>query len=824
MKIAIRFLDELRGDLGYAARRLRAAPGVTALAVLILALGIGTTTAMYSLGEPLLDPPLRAPQPHHLAMLWQREANYYWPTVSPANFLDWQRQGKALAALAAFQFSSPMLHLEGEAPVARPAINIGPGFFHALGVRPQMGRGFTAQEFQPGPARAVILTRYYWQHRLHGQGGLVGKTIKLDGHRATIVGITAVNFPIKDGIFVPLRFTPAEWRERSRSATVVYALARRRAGVSPAAELAGFAAIAARLARQHPRADKDLRAGLVTPGMFINGNLTPVFVHLLLIGAGLLLVLAAANVANLELALALRRTREMALRTALGAGRGRLLRQLLAESLLLALLGGAAGVGYAAWRVYSLQHQMPGYLGHQILGWDDLAVNRPALLFALGLALASGLLAGLAPAWLAARTNLMGVMKEGGYSVSPGKHRLRRLLIVLQMGLAFALLAGAAVSVNGLKAMLDRTHAFHGNRRLVFALHLPLERYPQPQQRLQFAQRLLPRLRALPGVKAAALSLSLPWANGDSPMRYLNLGRPEELARGQHPLTVMAQPISPNYFRLLRLPLLAGRSFRAQDGAGAPPVAIVSRGLARRLWPGQNPLGRTIEEPGKPAERLRVVGIAPDLHYNLFNPEPEKVLYWPYAQTLAAASLLPANQLSALSFSLKTGVPPETLAGAVRRAVAATDPELATSYVWSLNYFFSLERTPLAMADAAMLSTGNQALLIALIGLYAVIATLAAERRREIGIRMVLGAQAGQVRWLSLRQGLRLTLGGILLSLPLAWLANRYLAHFMYGVRPGEYGLLAGVGALLALAALAASYWPARQAARLDPMQVLRTE
>src|SRR5487761_1108903 len=305
-----RWVSEWGGDLRHAARRLRATPGTTLLAVLIFALGIGGMTAMYSMGNAMLSPPMRLPQPQRLAMLWQRRIKSYWPTVSAANYRDWQREGRKLARLAAFQFTSATLRLAGQAPINVPAaLSISRNFFRTLETAPQQGREFSANEYQPGPARVVIMTRTFWQTRLQGAPGMVGKTIWINGHAAQVAGIVKLDFPVNDGVLLPLRLRPQQWRQRKRS-EALYVVARRRAGISARAELVGLQAIAGRLAKAHPRTDKNLRAGLISPAVFMNGNLMPIIVRLLLFGAGLLLLLACANVANLELALGLRRSRE----------------------------------------------------------------------------------------------------------------------------------------------------------------------------------------------------------------------------------------------------------------------------------------------------------------------------------------------------------------------------------------------------------------------------------------------------------------------------------------------------------------------------------
>ncbi len=814
-------------DLRQGWNRLLAHWGASLLAVTILALGIGGTIEIYSLGRAMLEPPVRLPQAQRLSILYQAQPHNYWPAVSPANYKDLQRQSRRIAGLAAFKMPEAIVRFPERAPQQVYGLRISRHFFPVLGAGISYGRPFLASEYQPGPARAIILTYAYWVKRLHREPGLNGQTVQVNGHAATIVGIASprMDFPLKEGIILPLALTPAQWQERNRGNFSIHVLARRRAGITLDAERAGLQAIASRLAALHPKTDSRLRIALLPPAEFVNGNLTPVFINVLMAGSLMLLLLVCANVANLQLASSLQRGRELALRAALGAGRGRLLRAGLTDALLLGLVGGAGGILVGDWFCTMMRNSMPARLADQILGWRRIGLNLPVLAFGLGLAIASGLLAGLAPAWFMARPNLMEVLKAGGRNIAGGKHRLRKGLIIGQMTLAFTLLLGAALAAWGFHQLVDKTASYRADKRLTFQLRLPIKTYATPAERLRFITQLYPRLWALPGVKSAAMMLSLPYANGDSPTRYMGVTDARRRAARQKAFTVLAQPISSNALRVMRLQLISGRNFNAGDGAGSPLVAIASHNLVQNLWPGQNPLGKTLLEPGPNHSfaAVRIVGVAPALRYNLFNSQPDQVLYFPYSQA-PRSDLIAANQLSVFTFVLRTRVPPLTLAHAVRRTVAGLDPALAVSNLKSLQRFFQVASTPLRLIDRKMITLGVMALLIAAVGLFGVITAFMVERRREMGIRMVLGAEGKTVGRLAFIQGLRLTLWGMGISLPLGWLINKFLATLIYGIAPLEWPLMLLVALLLALATLAACYFPARAVARYDPAEILCSE
>ncbi len=817
------FWSDLR--LGY--RRLLKHWGTSLLAIGILALGIGSTVEMYSLGQAILSPPVRLPRPRQISVLWQYRPNNYWPTVSPANYRDFKKLGRHLASLAAFRYLRAVMRLPGRTPLQTPSLRISPNFFHVLGVSTRYGRPFMPSKFQPGPAPAVILTYGFWAKRLHRQAGLIGRVIHLNGHQAVIVGIASPNldFPLKQGILTPLALTARQWRIRKRGDLALEAVTRRRAGVTPAMELAGFQAIAHRLAALHPKSDKTLQAALISPAELVNGNLTPVFIHILLAGTLMLLLLICANVANLQLALGLRRTRELALRSALGAHRPRLLRQALMDSILLGLLGGAAGIFTAAWLCALLRNSLPARTADQVLGWYRIGINGHIIVFALVLAIACGLAAGLGPAWFASRPDVMEVLKQGGQRATGGKHWLRKALIIGQMALAFTLLVGATLAAKGFHQLTRQTAAYHGARRLTFLLKLPVKTYATPQSRLTFLQTLLPRLGAIPGVRQAALTECLPFSNGHGFQSWLPVTTARFQREKKSAPVVVAQPVSGNFFHLMRLSLLAGRNFTAQDGPHAPLVVIVSPNLARTLWPGQNPLGKILREPGKAKSvvPLTVVGVAPAIFYNIFNSKPDMAIYYPYAQAISSIQN-PRDVLTRFAFVLQSRIPPLALARSVRRVVARQDPSLALARMKTLAGFFTYSNTTLRLIDRKMAVLGLEALLIAAVGLFGVIAAFMVERRREMGIRMILGAESKAIRGLAFRQGLRLTLWGMLISAPLAWIINRYLSHFLFGIAPLEWPLMLLVALLLALATLAACYVPARAAAGYDPINVLRSE
>lgn len=816
-------------DLRLSWRRVMKHWGVSLLAIGILAIGIGGTVEIYSLSRALLQPHLRVSQPNHLAILWQYDPNNTWVTMSPANYQDFRRSGAKVARMAAFTMPAVVFRLPGQAPLQANGLKISRHYFSVLGAGMQMGQTFASSDYHPGPATAVILTHTFWDHMLHRQPGLIGERVQINGGAAVITGIasSSLEFPMKEGVVMPLALTAAQQRMRNRDDMAIQVLARRRRGVTAGTERAQLQSIAQRLAARHPKTDKTLRAGLMNPAVFMNGNLTPVFIGMLMAGSLMLLLLVCANVANLQLAQALGRSRELALRAALGATRGRLLRETLMDACVVAMLGGIAGIFAAAWFCQVMKADMPERIAIQIMGWNRLGVNYPELLFALALAMASGIVAGLAPGWFAARPHLIPVLKEGGYAnLGSSRHRLRKALIIGQMTLAFTLLLGAVLAVKGFEELMNRTAQYEGGRRLTFQVRLPVKTYPTALSRLEFVQRLLPQFRRLPGVQSIALGTTLPFNNGgNSPSRYMNITTARRDSEKKPWVTPRVQLVNPRFFPGLRVGLLAGRNFDAQDGAQTPAVVIVSRNLARQLWPGQDAVGKMILEPRKSETTIRatVVGVAPVVQYNLWNKITRPTLYVPYEQA-GNTALAAGNQLTALTFILHARVAPMSLAPAVRQCVASLNPMLAVGSLHTLQRFFILSNTPLRMIDRKLVTLGVEALLIAAVGLFGVMTAFMLERRRELGIRMILGADGNTIRWLALRQGLRLTGWGILISAPLAWIINNYLAKYLYGVAPMEWELMLAIAVVLGLATLAACYAPAQAAAKYDPAQVIRME
>ncbi|MGH9542582.1 MAG: ADOP family duplicated permease [Terriglobales bacterium] len=810
-------VEDFARDLRYGARRLARAPAFTLAMVVLLALGVGAVVAMYSLGRALEGGPVGLPHPERLWMIGQAGLG---ARVAPANFRDLQRMAGGVLPMAAFSGGGATVRVGG-AVLRAEAVRVGPRFFAVLGAAPAVGRGFLATEFLPGGGGAAIVTARF--QREHFAGAAIGAPIEVNGRPATVVGVmpAGVDFPLQNGVILPLVENESWWQRRKAGDEQLNLLARLPRGMQWETAQAALATAAARLAQAHPEADGKLRFTWNAPAEVVNGNLTPIFVGLLLAATGLLLALAIANLANLQLGQALRRRQEVALRAALGATRGRLARQFLAESLLLALGGGAAAVAAAAWALRLLFASMPPSTTAQMIGWERMGLDRGALALALGLALGGAALAALAPAWLAAGHAAADGLREMGRGGSGRRgHRLRGALVVAQMALGLALVATAATTAGGFAMLAATARHYGGEHALSFRLDLPSDRYTTPAAQSEFLRRLLARLRALPGVEAAGAGTSLPLTNGDTPERWAPVSLPGEK---RTETWVLSQAVSADYLAALRLPLAAGRGFSEADSATAPGVAIVSANLAARLWPGRNALGRRLEfnaNGAHPGRMVEVVGVAASADYNVFNRTPELAIYWPLAQAAAGDARL----LGAETFVLRTAGDPEALATAVRGAVAGLDPTLPAFQMWTLAKYFGVERAPLRILGGLFGAFGALALLIAAVGLYAAMAASAAERQREMGIRVALGADAGGVVRLGLARALKLAGLGLAIGFPLAIYVGRLLAGFVYGLAPIEGWLLAGVALTLAATAVLAGYLPARRAGRMDPVAVLRCE
>lgn len=798
-------------DIRYALRTFRQSPGFVAVAVLALALGIGANSAIFSVLNAVLLRPLPYPHPDRLVMIWedwQRRGGPREEFTNPANLADWREQAQSFEAMYGFTGSSVTLLSEGE-PERILGAQVTPGLFATLGAEPFLGRAFSEEEERPGGPRVIVLTHGLWQRRFGSDAGIIGKPLLMSGTPFTVVGVmpAGVRLPVMSQAEF---FVPLQAGRTGRGNSFLRVVGRLRPGATLTQARAEMSTIAARLAQQFPEANAEI--GAYVAGLqeqLAGGTRTPL---LILAGAvGCVLLIACANVANLLLARATGRRKEIAIRIALGAGRAQLLRQLLAESLLLGLAGAVLGLAFAASGVSALLSIAPNLLPEIMVVRVDAAV----VLFTLAVGLLTGALFGLAPALQATRATVHDALKEGG-SASAGKYSntLRNLLAVAEIALSLLLLTGAALLLRSFFALVNVNPGFDPSNLVTIEIATPRNRYPEGRQVADFYSQLMQRMAALPQVESVAAATSPPFSQNRMDIGYRVEGEPP-LPPGRSQ-AAWVRMVTPSYFSAARIPLIGGRAFDDRDTTDAPLVVIVNESFAKKHWPGANPLGKRISfggDDGEPEWR-EVVGVAGNVRsFGLENEEPPAA-YQPYFATPVRAVTLLVRSRSGAS----------QIAPQLRSLIREMDREIPLAGVGTMEQRMA---GSLAQRRFTMLLLGAfamVALALAVVGIYGVMAYTVSQRTREMGIRMALGAARADVLSLIVGQGMRLALLGLVIGLAAALALARYISSQLYGV--GAYDPTSFIAAplVLLLAALAACWIPARRATRVDPLVALREE
>ena len=797
-------------ELNVAARALARRPGFTSAAVLTLALGIGATTAIFSVVYGVLLRPLPYEDPERLVQLWETNPARDWTeaTIAPANLLDWEARNRVFEEIGFYMgsdtreggTSAATLH-HGDARRLR-GMNVSVNLFDVLGVSPVLGRTFAPEERQRGRHQVVILSHALWRQAFGGDPAIVGRPVDIDGLAYEVVGVMPDWFRIGAvpvDLWAPIPVDPAQWAT-VRRAHYLRAIARLRDGVTIEQARDEMSRIARDLEREYPDTNTEMGVGLgPLRDWFVGGARQPLLV---LLGAvGFVLLIACANVGSLVLARGASRMRELAIRTALGASRFRIARQLMAESLLIAFAGSVLGYGLAWLAVQGLLSMAPPDLPRM----HDVGLDLPVLIFTVSAGFLAAILFGLLPAMWASRISIgHGARMTGGHA------SLRRALIVAEVALAVVLLAGAGLMLRSLLGLQRIDPGFEASGLLTGEIALPEVRYDSGEKQQQFFEQVLERVRALPDVTAAGATRVLPLAGYDWTGDLFVEGRAGNQFNGLRHKT-----ITPGYLETLGLPIVDGRSYSPADDARAMPMILINQTLARRAFPGEDPIGRRIRFSDRSGAVWRtIIGVVGDEKQDALKEPTEPEVYWSHLQSAE----------SRMAIVMRTSGDPAALASGLREAVTSLDPQVVVADIAPMDALIARSLTRERFSATLIGTFGAAALLLAAVGIYGLAAFLVTSRTREFGVRLALGASRADVFGLVLRQNLGLAALGLACGMALVLSLSHVVGSLLYGIGPRDPLTLAGSALVLLAAAVAASLIPARRAVRIDPATALRAE
>lgn len=820
-------IEILAKDLCFAGRMLRKNLSFTIIAVLTLALGIGANTAVFSMVNALLFHPYNFRDLDRIVLVWQdqgTDASFDQRNIAPGDAADIASHANIFQALAT---SDCHMLTVGSAYEELPAdaCSVSANFFDLLGVSPMAGRSFLASEEQPGQDAVAVVSYAFWQRQFGGDPSTVGKTIRINGRTYTVVGIMPadVNYPIGVQMWIPLALTPAKRADRSRLS--FSAIARLKPGISVAQARTALARFNAELTREYPKTNAGRRTTLLPLRRELYQFTLPLF-SLLQVAAGFVLLLACANLANLLFARMIRRQREVALRAALGAGRRRLVQLFLSETILFSVVAGAVAGVVSLWTVRLLRTSIPTEWRQWVPGWSGIQVDGSVLAFTILLATAIGVVFGLATLAYSRRADLNYTLKEGGPgSMSPARGRVRSALVVVQVIFALVLLVSAGLTIQGFMRLANIYEGFQPETVMEIGPVLHADSYKTSARIANFYRQLLGRTAALPEVMAAGVVGNPPASNSNDDTSTFEIeGRP---ARPGEELSAGLQIISPGYFRTLRVPMISGRGFSETDDVSSEPVTIVSRSMAEKFWPHENAVGQhlrlldvnsgvdpPVDWRSNPGSWLTVVGVVDDIRQNWWNSSSDPVMYRPLMQA-------PERGL-ALVFRVTAN--PTAYVSSVRSIIRRLDPTVVLGDTQTLQKNVNDSIGIIRIMGILMGTFGAIALALSALGVYGVLSENVARRTREIGIRLALGATPRAVRRLVVGQAMKLTAVGLIIAVPTALLINRAMASFVLGIVSMDFAVIAGFAAVLVVVALAAAYFPARRAVRVDPTVALRYE
>ena len=798
-------LANLMRDARYAARQLLRTPGFTIVAILTLSLGIGASSAIFTVVNGVLLRPLPYPNPGSLVRVHEIVPQYGRFSVAPATFLDWRQQNAVFERIAAFNSTGATWNGK-DGPQRLTGGLVSWDTFELLGVSPSLGRSFRAEEDAPGKDAVIVLSHGMWQTRFNGNADVLGQTITLNGAPVTIVGVMPAGFTfVGDAEFWrPLALNPAN---ASRGGHFLGVVARLRTGVSILQASAEMKDISERLAIQYPANSANESAEVIGLHENVVANVRPALLTLLA-AVGVVILIACANVANLLLVRASVRGKEIAIRRALGASRLRLVVQMLTESGILALAGGAIGLLLAYWTIRPIQTLSAGSIPRS----GNLAIDMNVLLFALAVSIATGLLFGLAPAWQASRATIGSVLKEGGRSSTASSGRwVRNGLLIAEVAMSIVLLVGAALLLRSFARLVNVDPGFKPDNVLAFRVALPGSTYREDHQRIAFFERLMERLETLPDIASAGAIQALPM-RGDYFLSFTIQGRPQP--KPNEDSSANHRVITPHYFQAMGIPLLRGRPFTVRDGEKSPMVAIVDQQFVERHFPNEDPIGQRLDIGNGTDGFYEIVGVVGSVHQANLESTPGPTMYVP----------LPQDVFSAMWVVARAKGDPSALPAAARQTVRDIDGNLPA---FAMTPYTTIVSDSVAQRRFSMLllaSFAGIALFLAAVGLYGVVAYSVSQRTQEIGLRMAIGAQRGDVLRMVVGGGMKLALVGVAIGIACALGLASAVATMLFEVTPFDPASYSATSLVLLIVAAFACYVPARRATRVDPIVALRQE
>jgi putative ABC transport system permease protein len=810
----LHWLAWLRQDLRYAMRLLHANPGFAATAMLTAAIGVGATTAIFSIVYGVMLRPLPYPQPDRLVALWSKNVRtgQGHSMVRSADHRDWRQQNRVFEDVALIRHIANLnLTSDGE-PARLNGVRISANLLPILGVTPLIGRGFHEDENTIGNEFVALLSYELWQHRFNGDPNVVGRSIRMGGSSYIVVGVMKPDFhyPSREfEIWVPLTLDPSDFVTRGSHSFL--SVARLKPGVTLQQAQADMDRVATQLAKTYPETNGNSGVEVV-PLLEDTVDAVRLGLSVLLAAVACVLLIGCANLANLLLARAAHRTRELTVRAALGASRGRLVLQSIAELIPILAIGGALGLFVAWWSLHALVPLLPSSMPRV----ESIEINLPVLLFTAGVLAITGVLCGLIPSLMTARIDLATSMKEGARGTSAGhaRTRMRRSLVVAQIAIVFPLLVAAGLFARTLGELKRVDPGFQPDRVLSMLLAISRNKYRDDRQVAAFETRLLERIRALPGVESVGGVNRLPFGGSSSiqagPIEFDGAGRVIDRIGDADYRTA-----TPDYFRTLGIPIVQGRTFMDSDTDEAAPVGLIDERVARAVWPGQDAVGKRVRMGYSDAPWLTIVGVAGHVHHTGLDADPRPTLYWNYKQRTQDRVALVIRT---------TGGDPRQLVAPVLAAIREVDPEQPAYDVQTMDALLDRSLGQRWLNMLMLIAFAAASLTLASIGLYGVMAYAVSQRAREFGVRMALGARPADVVRLVVTQAARLAATGALIGLAAAWIVSRALQSLLFNVPARDLTSFAAAALVLAAVALLASYLPARRAARLDPIRTLRTD